>query len=121
MPSRQGKLDVLRRVPRVEADQNELHLRRLVGLDISNISLAIATRVVRPVEVEVTTDSGVDGSGWVREESERWDQLRVELYEGGLELYNPSLEAIDGMIATEVGSPPPLPNLFATLHLRLTS
>lgn len=97
--TRDAKVGVLRRVPRGPPEQNELHLRRLVGVDVSVKALENAAKVVGPAEEEANR---VADGGWVREESERWEELRIELYEGGLELHNPGLDGIDGMIATEV-------------------
>ncbi|KAI5481302.1 small RNA 2-O-methyltransferase [Pseudohyphozyma bogoriensis] len=92
---RHSKLDKLRAVPRPPADEAELHLRRLVGVDIRRDLLDKATKVTAPPVRSKKEDR------W-SVERERWEELRVELVEGALETYNETLEGVEAMVATEV-------------------
>ncbi|KAK4696028.1 small RNA 2'-O-methyltransferase, partial [Phenoliferia sp. Uapishka_3] len=88
------KLDVLRSVPRPPAKQSELHLRRLVGVDVNRDSLDVAIRNAIPQQRKAAGESS-----WERE---RWEELRIELWAGGLEVYNDALAGLDAIVATEV-------------------
>lgn len=90
---RERKLELLRSVPR---QLNELHLRRLVGVDIRADSLRNAIEVSSPPVEEGTKSS------WGSTERERWEELTVEIYEGALEVFNEALEGVEAMVATEV-------------------
>lgn len=109
---RLAKLNLLRLIPRVEPNENELHLRRVVGLDVRKEVLERAKEVVRPLtkEEEQQEQEGSNGA-WGVKERERWEELRVELWEGGLEAYNETFEGIEAVVATEVR---PLPFLTPT-------
>lgn len=87
---RLAKLDTLRSVPRRPPHQQQLHLRRLIGVDVDRASVERASVVTQPPR----PDAGAD--------AERWEELKVDLYEGGAEVYNSALERTEAMIATEV-------------------
>ncbi|KDE04710.1 hypothetical protein MVLG_04849 [Microbotryum lychnidis-dioicae p1A1 Lamole] len=97
--SREAKLEQLRRVPRLNPEEEELHLRRVIGVDILRSSLQQAARVTDPE------------AGGASPHASRWEECRVELYEGGLESYNQVFEGVEAMIATEVIEHLP-PHLF---------
>ncbi|SCV74762.1 BQ2448_7791 [Microbotryum intermedium] len=96
---REAKLEQLRKVPRLNPEEEELHLRRVIGVDVLRSSLQQAARVTDP-----------DGEG-ASSHASRWEECRVELYEGGLESYNQVFEGVEAMIATEVIEHLP-PHLF---------
>lgn len=98
------KLDALRSIPRRDTTENDLHLRKVIGVDISHENLLHAVKVVEPPKVveKTTADS------WSPRPQERWEDLTVQLYEGSLEIYNEALENIEAIVATEVrGRPSP--------------
>lgn len=130
---RSTKLDVLRRVPRRDPNENELHLRRVVGVDIDRNSLTHVVKCTAPSTSSLSTGDSQPGprehpnattpslpdqshlSGTQKgacepskvqlaPEKERWEPLTVEIYEGGLEVYNEALQDVEAIIATEVGS-----------------
>lgn len=122
---RTQKLDVLRSIPRRDPTENELHLNRVIGVDINHESLLQARKVVEPPkQVEKRAEDE-----WSPRQPERWEELSVQLYEGGLEVYNESLENIEAMVLTEVrfraedrwlGAARPNAN-FGALPVRLSS
>lgn len=95
--NRRLRLDKVRAVPRLNPNDSELHLRRLVGVDLRKESLENAIHVVEPPAPRVEGE----GTG---EESERWEEMRCEIWEGGLEVYNEALEQMEAMVVTEVRS-----------------
>lgn len=96
--NRRLRLDKVRAVPRLDPNDLELHLRRLVGVDVRKDSLENAIRVIAPPPV-----SAVDGET-TGEGIERWEEMRCEIWEGGLEVYNEALEQMEAMVVTEVRS-----------------
>ncbi|KAK4056376.1 hypothetical protein OIO90_002519 [Microbotryomycetes sp. JL221] len=92
------KLDTLRAVPRRPLNQQQLHLTRLVGVDIDSNKLTQAIDMTRPPPDPTTSTTSLPTSST----KERWEKLTVELFEGGVEVYNAALERIEGMIASEV-------------------
>ncbi|BGP28032.1 small RNA 2-O-methyltransferase [Rhodotorula toruloides] len=89
LQTRQEKLAVLRSIPRARPEENELHLRRLIGIDIERIVCDSAANVVKPA----TESSG---------SSRRWEELFVEIYEGGVEVHNDALLNVEAIVLTEV-------------------
>ncbi|ORY56804.1 hypothetical protein BCR35DRAFT_284068 [Leucosporidium creatinivorum] len=96
--ARSQKLQVLRSIPRRNPTENELHLRKVIGVDIRADSLQQAAKVVEP---PAPTERR-EGESWSPRQQERWEGLSVQLYEGGLEVYNEALENVEAVIATEV-------------------
>ncbi|KAK4051562.1 hypothetical protein OIV83_002702 [Microbotryomycetes sp. JL201] len=96
---RSAKLDTLRRVPRKPLKEQQLHLTRLVGVDIDKRSLARAVEVTAPPPPDGDVAST---SVPAFKDKERWEDLSVDLYEGGVEVYNPALERIEAMVSSEV-------------------
>jgi hypothetical protein len=98
--ARSAKLQVLRSIPRRDPTQNELHLRKVIGVDIRTESLQQAAKVVEPpAPIERR-----EGESWSPRQQERWEGMSVQLFEGGLEVYNEALENLEAVIATEVSS-----------------
>ncbi|BGP03927.1 Small RNA 2'-O-methyltransferase [Rhodotorula toruloides] len=87
--TKQEKLAVLRSIPRVPPNENELHLRRLIGIDIDRAECELAAKVVKAP----TEPSG---------SSQRWEDLFVEIYEGGVEVHNDALLNVEAIVLTEV-------------------
>ena len=91
--SRSEKLAILRKVPRLKPEENELHLSRVVGVDLDRKACEEATRTVKPPSAESSFAT-----------LDRWEELRVEVYEGGVEIFNDGLKGVDAIILTEVSS-----------------
>ncbi|BGP35812.1 hypothetical protein JCM10296v2_007664 [Rhodotorula toruloides] len=87
--TKQEKLAVLRSIHRVPPNENELHLRRLIGIDIDRAKCDLAAKVVK-----APTD--LSGS------AQRWEDLFVEIYEGGVEVHNDALLNVEAIVLTEV-------------------
>ena len=68
------------------AQEKELHLARVIGLDVQREVLDLAVRMATPSS----------------EDMERWNELTLELYEGSLDVHNDAFEGVDAIIATEV-------------------
>ncbi|KAM0789794.1 hypothetical protein ACM66B_006646 [Microbotryomycetes sp. NB124-2] len=98
---RSSKLDTLRQIPRKPLTEQQLHLTRLVGVDLDKASLKQAVEVTAPPPSSSSSSSEV-GTLPSFKDKERWEELSVELYEGGVEVYSPALERIEAMIASEV-------------------
>lgn len=101
--SKERKRNILLRIPpRPKAEGKELHLRRLVGIDVDKNALESAIRITEPIIR--TKEEEEEKSIWSRER-ERWEELRVEIYLGSaFEVYNEALVGLDAMFATEVSS-----------------
>lgn len=105
--SKERKRCLLNTIPRTD---RELHLRRLVGVDVDLESLGRAAEITRPAragernEHEPTEDELAEAKeGKYHVERERWEELRIELYQGAVETYSESLASgIEAMFATEV-------------------
>jgi hypothetical protein len=71
---------LLELLPPADPSDNELHLKRIVGLDIDEFALERAREVVKfREEME-------DMSNFTYRE--RWEMLRVEIWKGNLEVRN---------------------------------
>ncbi|GAA5913242.1 hypothetical protein JCM8208_003244 [Rhodotorula glutinis] len=66
-----------------------LHLSRLVGVDGDLSACQMAAKACEPRQ----------GDG---EDELRWDELRTEVWHGGVEVYSPALESVDAFVMTEV-------------------
>ncbi|KAM0751492.1 hypothetical protein T439DRAFT_312777 [Meredithblackwellia eburnea MCA 4105] len=99
------KLDVLRSVPRPPSDENELHIRRLVALDINSDSLQDAIRITSPIAAPSAESLGeipAAPPAWGSTTRERWENIRTEIWSGSLEVYNEAFDGLDAVVATEV-------------------
>ncbi|GAA5897704.1 hypothetical protein JCM5296_000858 [Sporobolomyces johnsonii] len=94
--TRHDKLSLLRSVPRPPAEQSELHLRKLVGVDLDPTACRKAAQACRPPEKEEEGGSRWKSSNW------RWEELRAEVYSGAVEVYNEALEGVEAIVLTEV-------------------
>lgn len=88
-------------------------MRRLVGVDVDRESLESSIQVTLPKPLPVIRDridlaleeEEDNFASWSNgdNESERWEELRVEIYLGSaFDVYNEALTSLDGMFATEV-------------------
>ncbi|GAA5931183.1 hypothetical protein JCM1841_003481 [Sporobolomyces salmonicolor] len=93
--TRYDKLSILRSVPRPPAEQSELHLRKLVGIDLDPAACRKAGEACRPPEKEE------GGSRWTSA-NRRWEELRADVYSGAVEVYNEALEGVEAVVLTEV-------------------
>jgi hypothetical protein len=82
--------------PRVQ--DKELHLRRIAGLDISQDSLLEAIEVTAPPPEEPSPFF----TYFSYSNRDRWEDLRVELWQGSLDVYNDALDNFEAFIMTEV-------------------
>jgi hypothetical protein len=92
-PFQQAKLDVLSSLPSTPLQERELRLRRLVGVDLSGEACAAAGRSCGEGDAAKDEDVG---------NSTRWEELKVEVWEGGVEVRNERLEGIEAIVLTEV-------------------
>ncbi|GAA5997501.1 uncharacterized protein JCM10292_000894 [Rhodotorula paludigena] len=90
--SRAEKLAILRSIPPVPPSERELHLSRLIGVDADVEACRQAAKHCEPPSAEE------DATG----RDPRWEELEVEIYHGGVEVYNPALDGVDAIILTEV-------------------
>lgn len=90
--SRADKLAILRSIPPVPPSERELHLSRLIGVDVDFEACRQAAKHCEPPSAEE------DATG----RDPRWEELEVEIYHGGVEVYNPALDGVDAIILTEV-------------------
>lgn len=81
-----------------------LHITRLVGLDISTRDLEFAAQAIAPpANVENTEDSSIDpwryrGS----KDTVRWEEMTAKLWEGGLETINEEFVGTECIVSSEV-------------------
>ena len=80
----QEKRQLLRSLPRLPPDEQELHVRKLSAVDISDSALDKAIHVTAP-----------------RSDELRWEELRVEIWKGSLAIYNDALDH-EAFVASEV-------------------
>ncbi|GAA6033511.1 hypothetical protein JCM8097_001432 [Rhodosporidiobolus ruineniae] len=96
---------LLASLPAQPAQQKELHLRRLVGVDLSRAECEKAAASCKPASRRFGRPMAEEEGGEDDEEvsnETRWEDLRVEVYEGGVEVYNETLEGVEAMVLTEV-------------------
>ncbi|KAG1798182.1 uncharacterized protein HD556DRAFT_1232756 [Suillus plorans] len=72
----------------IQAGDLDLHPRRITGLDISSHALASA--------IEDTSPAAANAS------YTRWEPLEVNIWHGGLEIFNPAFVNAECIVATEV-------------------
>lgn len=86
-------------MPRPPATDNQLHLRRLIGVDIDRDVLENAVRVTAPMDTN-PTDGGSPKKWSV--ERERWEPMNSEIWQGGCEVYNNDIDGVEAITACEV-------------------
>lgn len=89
------KMQILRQVPRVRPAENELHLSRVIGIDCDPLACEAAAKVVDPASSAQGLFAGGPGEA-------RWEDLRVEVYEGAIEVFNDALQEVEAIVLTEV-------------------
>lgn len=89
------KMQILRQVPRVRPEENELHLSRVIGIDCDRTTCEAAAKVVDPASSAQGLFAGGPGEA-------RWEDLRVEVYEGAIEVFNDALQEVEAIVLTEV-------------------
>ncbi|GAA6062513.1 hypothetical protein JCM10212_001563 [Sporobolomyces blumeae] len=87
LQSRRAKLDILRRIPRPPPESRDLHLEKLVGVDLDLSACRVAAERVGPLQDDTMY---------------RWEELTVQVYHGGAEVYNDALEGVEAVVLTEV-------------------
>lgn len=105
-PTRKSKLAKLRSLPPLAPEEAELHLRRLVGVDIDDEALKNAVKVIEIPKVE---DEDEERFGYGGQRRERWEPCMMEVWKGGIEVYNPGFDGIEAIVASEVRSTSSLP------------
>lgn len=73
-----------------------LHISHLHGLDISKIDLEFAARETAPPK------STSDNRPFFFHVQQRWEELEIKLWEGGLEVINEEFVDIECIVSTEV-------------------
>lgn len=96
--SRRRKRNLVRSIERDPAQDNELHLSRVAALDIDRRSIDQLARLLQS-----RADSNPSGSVTA---CERWEDLRLEVWEGSLEVYNGAFDGLDAIVASEVNAWP---------------
>jgi hypothetical protein len=87
----------LRRIERPEPEMRELHLRRICALDSDRNALDQAVRETAPPPPPTPSSS----SSYFAPR-ERWEDLRIEIWQGSLDFYNESLDGTEVVVASEV-------------------
>ncbi|KAI0749430.1 hypothetical protein C8Q80DRAFT_1231949, partial [Daedaleopsis nitida] len=86
-----------------ELHREILHPTKIAGLDISKTDLESTGRITEPqqiVEDNIST-SNEPGRSW-HSAPARWEPLEVNIWEGGLEHYNPAFVGVECVVAMEV-------------------
>lgn len=91
-------LEKYKKLPGPRKEDKELHLRRIAGLDITEDALLEAIEVTAPPPEEPSPFL----SYFSYSNRDRWEDLRVELWQGSLDVYNDSLDNFEAVIMTEV-------------------
>lgn len=91
-------LEKYKALPGPRVQDKELHLRRIAGLDISQDSLLEAIEVTAPPPEEPSPFF----TYFSYSNRDRWEDLRVELWQGSLDVYNDALDNFEAFIMTEV-------------------
>ena len=71
---------------------------KLAGLDVSLSDLECTTRLTRPPRV---VDDDMAVQSW-QTAPVRWEPLQVDIWQGGLERFNPTFVGVECIVATEV-------------------
>jgi hypothetical protein len=93
----------LHKIGRPVPAQRELHLSRLAGLDIKRDSLEKAALLTKPAPslAESVSQDDDDLHGY-KSSACRWEKLKVELWQGSLDVHNDALDDYECFIASEV-------------------
>lgn len=91
-------LDKYKRLPGPRVQDKELHLRRIAGLDITEDSLLEAIEATAPPPEQPSPFF----TYFSYSNRDRWEDLRVELWQGSLDVYNDALDNFEAFIMTEV-------------------
>ncbi|GAA5820344.1 hypothetical protein JCM3770_002775 [Rhodotorula araucariae] len=83
------KIAVIASLPPPLPHRRGLHLSRLVGVDADLSACDRAAKVCAPPSRDDKTEP-------------RWEELRTEVWHGGVEVYNGALEGVDAFVMTEV-------------------
>ncbi|KAI0714296.1 hypothetical protein C8T65DRAFT_738763 [Cerioporus squamosus] len=83
-----------------ELHRDILHPKKISGLDICKEDLDCTVRMTKPPLPE-ETDETKSLPVWHRAPA-RWEELEVNVWEGGLEHVNPAFVGVDCIVATEV-------------------
>lgn len=86
--------DILRRLPALELYEQQLHIRKVYGLDLLERRLKQAAMLTAPPATEVTN--------WMFAPSARWEPLVIELWHGSLIQYIKSFEDGECIVMSEV-------------------
>jgi hypothetical protein len=92
----QAKLDVLASLPTTPPQERELHLKRLVGVDMSAEACETAAK-------NCSRSIGKDDKEKIGNET-RWEELEMEVWLGGVESENEKLKGVEAIVLTEVCS-----------------
>lgn len=99
-PSVRTNLEVLakfKELPGARAQDKELHLRRIAGLDIQDSVLKEAIEATAPPPIEPSPFASYYAAA-----RQRWEDLRVEIWQGSLDVYNDAFDNFEAIIMTEV-------------------
>ncbi|KAK9893735.1 hypothetical protein P389DRAFT_174580 [Cystobasidium minutum MCA 4210] len=91
-------LEKYKKLPGPRKQDKELHLRRIAGLDLTEDVLLEAIEVTAPPPEEPSPFL----SYFTYSNRDRWEDLRVELWQGSLDVYNDALDNFEAFIMTEV-------------------
>jgi hypothetical protein len=90
---RSRQLEILKRIRPARVDERELHLNRLIGIDVRSESLLNALRNTSPATMEEDDPYS---------KRDRWEELNVEIWKGDGSIMNPTFIGIEGIISSEV-------------------
>ncbi|GAA5974620.1 hypothetical protein JCM11641_007027 [Rhodosporidiobolus odoratus] len=95
--TRAEKLAVLSSIPPPSPSEKELHPRRLIGVDIDRTACTVAAAACKPYP---GAGAQLDDGGVSNET--RWEEIKVEVFEGGVETFNQAIEGVEAVVMTEV-------------------
>lgn len=91
-------VEILKALPPLRPEDKELHLSRIAGLDVSSQSLKEAIRFTAPSRASSLADD--DEESYTTRD--RWEDLKLEFWEGSLDVHNAALDDYEACIMTEV-------------------
>ncbi|KAF7312500.1 hypothetical protein MIND_00263700 [Mycena indigotica] len=77
-----------------KVDNANLHMQRVVGIDISETDLAFAVKDTQPQSEDASDGFGLPVT--------RFEKLSIKLFKGGLQTFNEEFVGIDCIVCTEV-------------------
>ncbi|BGP20707.1 hypothetical protein JCM10213_001047 [Rhodosporidiobolus nylandii] len=95
----QEKRLLLATLPPPKHNEKELHLRRLLGVDIDEEACFRALQNCQP---SPRPFSAYGGEGGPPDNGTRWAELKIEVYKGGVEVYNEAIEGVEAVVMNEV-------------------